>query len=526
MFLDNNMECSVLDIDTQLQIYETELNNDYISFNDKLNLTRTDFFDNIHRLIKQLNDMKKEYEDKFRYLEHENKKTCDENQQQFNNLNYFLKTSENNQENILRKFNEFKGTFPMRPNMLKNIPEFNFQDMQIDYFIKQKLPTNHTEKIINNDNESILKVDRGSSPIIFHEQLLIEQDQSSNSNQNLSNHDQILPETSSLCVPMTSIIQNNPTMTTTTTLELPSRPVSRNRDVKNMVNTSFRIPYESNRNSRLMAYNIHEHSLLIYSLTSHKLEYLSIQTREINSIDLSFKEPLINLDYCINHRCFYLITKHTHHFCLFHLNEQKIEIDQQFELTHENNKINSIINGHIYENNLFFLYTLPSKDIHFGRYNFDESIFFPSIQFKNILHDDYDELTYDIIDFTVNNTFITFLTQIKKSNRYMLIINDHDINQISSFDLVDAKQPLSIISIIKPSESASSHSESQLLLFINDPKSHFIHCCTYERYVISIEVNSFGICSLNDGNLAIVTNQDVRALKVQEYLEKNHIQIE
>ncbi|CAF4292521.1 unnamed protein product [Adineta steineri] len=397
--------------------------------------------------------------------------------------------------------------------------------MQIDYFIKQKLPTNHTEKIINNDNESILKIDRGSSPIIFHEQLLIEQDQSSNSNQNLLNHDQILPETSSLCVLMTSIIQNNPTMTTTT-LELPSRPVSRNREVKNMVNTSFRIPYESNRHSRLMAYNIHEHSLLIYSLTSHKLEYLSIQTREINSIDLSFKEPLINLDYCINHRCFYLITKHTHHFCFFHLNEQKIEIDQQFELTHENNKINSIINGHIYENNLFFSYTLPSKDIYFGRYNFDESIFFPSIQFKNILHDDYEQLTYDIIDFTINNTFITFLTQIKKSNRYMLIINDHDINQISSFDLVDAKQPLSIISIIKPSESASSYGESQLLLFINDPKSHFIHCCTYERYVISIEVNSFGICSLNDGNLAIVSNQDIRALKVQEYLEKNHIQIE
>jgi hypothetical protein len=63
-----------------------------------------------------------------------------------------------------------------------------------------------------------------------------------------------------------------------------------------------------------------------------------------------------------------------------------------------------------------------------------------------------------------------------------------------------------------------------LLLFINDPKSHFIHCCTYERYLISIEVNSFAICSLNDGNLAIVANKDIRGLKVQDYLKQNHVQ--
>jgi hypothetical protein len=70
-------------------------------------------------------------------------------------------------------------------------------------------------------------------------------------------------------------------------------------------------------------------------------------------------------------------------------------------------------------------------------------------QLENILYDENQQLTYEIIDFVVNVSYITFLTRLKDDNRYKVIIHDHDINQIFSFDLIDAKQPLSIVSTIK-----------------------------------------------------------------------------
>lgn len=65
----------------------------------------------------------------------------------------------------------------------------------------------------------------------------------------------------------------------------------------------------------------------------------------------------------------------------------------------------------------------------------------------------------------------------------------------------------------------------QSLLFINDVKGHLIHCCNYQAYLIPIQVNAFGICSLNDGNLSIVANKDIRGLNIQEYLQKNNVQL-
>ncbi len=68
-----------------------------------------------------------------------------------------------------------------------------------------------------------------------------------------------------------------------------------------------------------------------------------------------------------------------------------------------------------------------------------------------------------------------------------------------------------------------SNGEIKLLLFVNDLKSHLIHCCTYEQYLIPIQVNAFGICALNNGNLALIASKDIRGLNVQDYLKNNNV---
>ena len=65
--------------------------------------------------------------------------------------------------------------------------------------------------------------------------------------------------------------------------------------------------------------------------------------------------------------------------------------------------------------------------------------------------------------------------------------------------------------------------ETESLLFVNDLKSHLIHCCTLQEYVIPMQVNAFGICPLNDGNVALVASRDIRGLKVQDYLQRNNV---
>jgi hypothetical protein len=67
-----------------------------------------------------------------------------------------------------------------------------------------------------------------------------------------------------------------------------------------------------------------------------------------------------------------------------------------------------------------------------------------------------------------------------------------------------------------------SDNQVELLLYIDDPDNHLIHCCNYEKYLTSATVSNYGICSLNDGNLIIITRKDIRALNVQDYLRRNN----
>lgn len=139
------MDSPISNIHNELRFYENELKNDDKIFTEKLNLTRRHFSDYINSLIEKLNDIKIEYETEFNYLENEHKKTCDENQQRFNHLCILKNQHENDEEKLLKIFNEFKEIFPLRPNMFKNIPDLYFQDIPFDSFIKKNNQSNHIQ---------------------------------------------------------------------------------------------------------------------------------------------------------------------------------------------------------------------------------------------------------------------------------------------------------------------------------------------------------------------------------------------
>jgi DNA repair ATPase RecN len=133
----NTMDSSLLNIRDQLEFYENELKNDNEMFNEKLNSTRRNFFNYINELIEELYDIKRKYESQFNYLEKENKKTCDDNEQRFKHLCSLINQHENDQKKLSVICNEFKQIFPMRPNMFKNIPDLHLQKIPFDSFIKK-----------------------------------------------------------------------------------------------------------------------------------------------------------------------------------------------------------------------------------------------------------------------------------------------------------------------------------------------------------------------------------------------------
>jgi len=219
--------------------------------------------------------------------------------------------------------------------------------------------------------------------------------------------------------------------------------------VDNMIDLLFKINYQHNRTSRLISYNEEENSLLIYSISSHQLEYLSLNSRQICSIDLSFKESILNLGYSTNYHLFYFSTRKTNRFVLFKLNQQEkqIEIEQEIQLI---NSQDHFISVHIYQNIIFFLYLSSSSIVTFGKYDLENLSFLSPISFEKKLYDDEEKCPYKIIDFAINNSFISFLIELKNKDKFKIIISDYDsMNKIHSFDLIDAIKPLSIISTEK-----------------------------------------------------------------------------
>lgn len=218
-------------------------------------------------------------------------------------------------------------------------------------------------------------------------------------------------------------------------------------EFENMFPPLFKISYQHARNPRLMCFNEDENYLLIYSLSSGQFEYLSLNSRKISSTNISFNDTLLNLGYSRIYHRFYFSTRKTNQFGLFRFNEEnkQIEIEREIELIDSKDHF---INVHLYENIIFFLYLTSSSIVMFGKYDLDNSSFISSISFENKLYSYEDKSTYKIIDFTINNSFISFLIQLKTKSK-IIIYDYQNMNKLHSFDLIDAIRPISIIATKK-----------------------------------------------------------------------------
>jgi len=218
----------------------------------------------------------------------------------------------------------------------------------------------------------------------------------------------------------------------------------------NMIPILFKVPYQHNRSPHLMCFNEDDNNILIYSLYSHKFEYLSLNSSQIFSIDFSSDEYILNLGYSTKYHLFYLSTyRQTNRFVLFRLNEEEkeIEIEREIELI---DCKDHFINVHIYENVIYYLYLTSLSIVMFGKYDLETSSFISSISFEKKLYSYEDKSPYKIIDFTINNSFICFLIQLKNKSKSKIIIYDYEnMTKLHSFDLIDSIKPISIISTEK-----------------------------------------------------------------------------
>ncbi|MCC7159862.1 MAG: hypothetical protein IT281_10015 [Ignavibacteria bacterium] len=211
-----------------------------------------------------------------------------------------------------------------------------------------------------------------------------------------------------------------------------------------MIGLLFKIPYQHNRNSYLLAYHEHENYVLIYSSYNHKLEYLSLHSHQISNVNLPLADNLLNLGYSTHDDLFYLSSRKNNNVVLFRLNQQQIQIEREISLIKGNNYL---ISAHMYKNIIVFLYQSSSR-LSLGKYDIKTSSFLPSFNFQDELYDDQEQSSYEIMDFAINNVYISFLIRLINKNKFMIVIHDFiSMDRLQLFDLIDANKPLSIISI-------------------------------------------------------------------------------
>ncbi|CAF4087345.1 unnamed protein product, partial [Rotaria magnacalcarata] len=141
------MQDFMTEIRRQLKNYETILNDDVEEFDIKLNATRDNLSNYIQRQIQYLTNVEQQYQQEFNYLDEENKKTTKINRQQFDKLCLSINQHDDNSKIVTKLFEDFQKTFPLRPIMLKSIPEYEYKDIQINDFIEQqKIDENRFEE--------------------------------------------------------------------------------------------------------------------------------------------------------------------------------------------------------------------------------------------------------------------------------------------------------------------------------------------------------------------------------------------
>ncbi|CAF1300340.1 unnamed protein product [Rotaria sordida] len=164
--------------------------------------------------------------------------------------------------------------------MLKSIPQYDFKDIQINnLIIRQEISRNQYEE----NSNTLTPINHNSSPIVIneHTESIVHNDQTS-----------FIPinTTEISLIPINSIGHSHHKQFASQNNEISFEPQSRLTSTcstiiepDNMVDILFKIPYQHNRYNSLLSFNNEENFFLIYLLSSHKLEYLSLNSHQISS---------------------------------------------------------------------------------------------------------------------------------------------------------------------------------------------------------------------------------------------------
>lgn len=125
-------------IEKNLSIYEEQLQIDRKEFQEKFNETRHHLFDYLDRSIEQLTNLREKYQDEFDFLQRENEKTCSDNQRRYDEMMEKIRRSAEMSNSLVKEIEQFRKTFPQRPKMIDDLPQFHYQPIQFDSLIQRK----------------------------------------------------------------------------------------------------------------------------------------------------------------------------------------------------------------------------------------------------------------------------------------------------------------------------------------------------------------------------------------------------
>ena len=207
-----------------------------------------------------------------------------------------------------------------------------------------------------------------------------------------------------------------------------------------------KLVYKHNRKPRSICLNVDENYFLIYSFHFNEFECLLIENQELISIKALSNETIFSLGYSRSLHLFYCSIRQTNRLILFRidLQKQRIEIENDIELI---DKDQFFINIHVYNRCIYYLYLTSTNDVYFAQFDFDKFSLISTMKIPNCFYENQQKYFVKILDFSVDDSLVCFLIQLKSENRSQIhVYNRQSMTKIHSFDLIDAVKPISIIS--------------------------------------------------------------------------------
>ena len=212
---------------------------------------------------------------------------------------------------------------------------------------------------------------------------------------------------------------------------------------RSRVDMAFRIAYKHPQHACLMSFNPDEKTLLIYCPSTKIFESVSLGQRRIHRVNSPWNESILTLGYSSSLHRFYVLTKETCRLTYFRVRDEHIDLADQHDLV-DDERFSNLIIGHLFETEFYFI----SKE--FDRFHLVKPRSQPIRFSPNILPGDDKDEEFDLIDFLLcRSSNIVLLVRLKKSPRSVIVVCDEELNPIHSFDLIEAKQPLTLISIFE-----------------------------------------------------------------------------